>query len=206
MIYTHQKLVEGGPGMDNSTILNVLQELRNEKALLDSQTASVVKAIAALEEIVGKVHQVRTTPTTSTVTHTGTVAEPDGVVATIRRRRAMRGDDGSPRGAAAVREVLIAVGTDMDVKGITAELHARGWEPVSSNPENATSSNAARAAEVYPDVSRRRGAGGSYLYRYGALPLDRPTHDALNVGGYTNGEVNTHLSVDAEEPTSLPQG
>ena len=71
-----------------------------------------------------------------------------------------------PRGAEAVRLVLMDANAELNVREITAALMERGWAPHSKNPENATSSNAARAVEVYPDVVRRRADNGSLVYRY----------------------------------------
>jgi len=75
-------------------------------------------------------------------------------------------DDGDhPRGADAVRAVLQDEGREMTVRQITEALLTKGWGPRSKNPENATSSNAARAAEVYAEITRRRGPEG-LVYKY----------------------------------------
>ncbi len=70
-----------------------------------------------------------------------------------------------PRGVEAVRRILMDTGREMDTREITDELLRRGWVPRSSNPLNATSSNAARAVEL-PDVWRRKSEHGTYLYWY----------------------------------------
>ncbi len=69
-------------------------------------------------------------------------------------------EEDHPRGADAVRVVLQDEGREMTVRQITEALLTKGWGPRSKNPENATSSNAARAAEVYAEITRRRGPEG----------------------------------------------
>ena len=99
------------------------------------------------------------------------VTEAPHLEATGEERNDAPNDVEHPRGAEAVRRVLLEAGREMNIREITQELAARGWSPRSRNPENATSSNAARATEVFPDVARRRGENGLILYKYVAPDL-----------------------------------
>ncbi len=79
-----------------------------------------------------------------------------------------------PRGSEAVRRVLQASTAKLTVRQITEELLRRGWTPRSKIPENATASAASRAAELFPEVHRERGLGGTYVYWHEPLPADEP--------------------------------
>lgn len=137
--------------VDPQELIPVRDQLRAEKAEVDAALAelqrretSLTRVIAGLDELIGD-------------TSAGGPAE--------EHERDAGGD--YPRGSEAVRVVLQDTGAKMTVREITDEILRRGWTPRSKNPENATSSAASRAAEMFPDVHRERGHGGAYVYWHG---------------------------------------
>jgi hypothetical protein len=73
-----------------------------------------------------------------------------------------------PRGVEAIKIILSEAKEEMDTKRMVDELTLRGWRPNSANPHNAVSSNAARAAEMVPEIQRKRHDSGHYLYWWDA--------------------------------------
>ena len=75
--------------MDNSAILNVLQQLRDERKVLDDQAIAVEMAIQALEEVLAMTQTAVGAPPVKTVTGKSSDTLDS-------RRHVSRGDDGSP--------------------------------------------------------------------------------------------------------------
>jgi hypothetical protein len=84
----------------------------------------------------------------------------------VTRIESPRVDDDYPRGVDAVRRVLVENGGKMTSREIADELLRRNWTPRSSDPLNATSSNAGRAFDTMADIHRERNAQGHFLYWY----------------------------------------
>ncbi|MGH9280663.1 MAG: hypothetical protein ACRD12_21545 [Acidimicrobiales bacterium] len=130
--------------------------LKEKQSALAAREANLAQAIGAIEKIL---RSEGVEPPQS-----ATPEPPELAVPASESERTGKATDG-PRGVEAVRRVLMEVGRPMDVKDIAEHLDYRGWIK-SRDPVNATFSNAARAAEVLPDVERYLGEGGIYLYRY----------------------------------------
>ncbi len=151
--------------MDQEAVVKMLHQLREEKAEHDQRGAALDRAITGLAELLGREGSTdsRTPPP---------------------KRRQPSGSK-YPRGTEAVRRVLVETGRELDIREITEELIQRGWTPQSSDPVNATSSAAARAAEILPEITRRRKDNGAYAYRH-EIPAPTPPPDSgLDLNGST---------------------
>ncbi len=134
----------------------MIRQLRADReAAIAAAARQYDEAIASLEKL----------PTTPTVILSDQGAPTRSSAPTVRRPPSASTAT-YPRGPEAVRQVLIASGREMTVRQVSAELEARGWAPRTSDIVNATSTNAARAAERLPDVDRRKNPHGGYLYFY----------------------------------------
>lgn len=140
--------------MDRDELIELVETFKAEwravtehLTTLQHREASLAQTVAGLEGLLG----------TQTVSMSGTSNLKTSTTATLTSY---------PRGGEAIRQVLQEAGREMTVKEISDELIRRGWAPHSRNPENATSSNASRAAESLPEVARRRGEHGAFVYKY----------------------------------------
>lgn len=96
-----------------------------------------------------------------------------------------------PRGAEAIKIVLRETGQRLNSTEINNELERRGWSPRSKNPENATSSNAARASETVHEIMRARDASGHYLYWWQEEREPEPDESRLSIVREDREEVVT---------------
>ncbi len=139
--------------MDQASMAQMLSQLRAERTELDRRGAALDKAIAGLEELLGE--------------SPGRDSRPAPTPAKANSQ---------PRGTEAVRRVLVETGLELSVREINEHLIQRGWTPKSADPLNATSAAAARAAEVLPEIVRRRSDQGAYVYRHQS-PTPEPAPD-----------------------------